>query len=185
MSLLKKKKKCDDLRQYNLMYGVTDFSELEQFNMYESGYQFLKVIQIPKFIEELAKQMENQDIMAEKVYLANKKNEQAMIDINQVIDKQRKTWEDLTGEVEKYYSKLSSEEVDKGLSIIRAEDKAEKNPNYRISNYMNQSLDKENLSLKEKISLINKNDLAGVGSWVLGMESEGFWEFLNNELITK
>ena len=45
-------------------------------------------------IEELAKQMENQDIMAEKVYLANKKNEQAMIDINQVIDRQRKTWKE-------------------------------------------------------------------------------------------
>ena len=55
MALFSNLKKCDDLRQYNLMYGVTDFSELEQFNMYESGYQFLKVIQIPKFIEELAK----------------------------------------------------------------------------------------------------------------------------------
>ena len=68
-----------------------------------------------------------------------------MIDINQIIDKQRNTWKDLTGEVEKYYSKLSSEEVDKGLSIIRAEDKAEKNPNYRISNYMTKSLNEENL----------------------------------------
>ena len=55
MALFSNLKKCDDLKQYNLMYGVTDFSELEQFNMYESGYQFLKVIQIPKFIEELAK----------------------------------------------------------------------------------------------------------------------------------
>ena len=30
MALFSNLKKCDDLRQYNLMYGVTDFSELEQ-----------------------------------------------------------------------------------------------------------------------------------------------------------
>lgn len=54
MALFENLKSCDDLRQYNLMYGVTDFSELEQFNMYESGYSFLKVIQIPKFLEDIA-----------------------------------------------------------------------------------------------------------------------------------
>ena len=127
----------------------------DNFSDTNTGEKTVKVVKKQKAsIEELAKQMENQDIMAEKVYLANKKNEKAMIDINQVIDKQRNTWKDLTGEVEKYYSKLSSEEVDKGLSIVRAEDKAEKNPNYRISNYMTKSLNEENLSLKEKISLL-------------------------------
>ena len=88
----------------------------DNFNNNTSNENSIKIVKKQKAsIEELAKQMENQDIMAEKIYLANKKNEQAMIDINQVIDRQRKTWKDLTGEVEKYYSKLSSEEVDKGL----------------------------------------------------------------------
>lgn len=37
-------------------------------------------------------------------------------------------------------------------------------------------------SLKAKISLIKKYDLAGVGSWEKGMENDGFWGFLKNEL---
>ncbi len=40
-------------------------------------------------------------------------------------------------------------------------------------------------SLKEKLSLITQNNLAGVASWQKGMEYEGFWEFLNNEINKK
>lgn len=147
----------DSIKDMKELINILDNGKdsINNFNNNTSGENTVKIVKKQKMsIEELAKQMENQDIMAEKVYLANKKNEKAMIDINQVIDRQRNTWKDLTGEVEKYYSKLSSEEVDKGLAIIRAEDKAEKNPNYRISTYMTKSLDAENLSLKEKISLL-------------------------------
>lgn len=45
----------DDLTRYTLMRGVTDFGKLEQFNLYESGYSFLIVTRIPKFLQELAK----------------------------------------------------------------------------------------------------------------------------------
>ena len=43
-----------DLRQYNLMTGVTDYGNLVQFNMYESGYAALFCVKIPKFLEKLA-----------------------------------------------------------------------------------------------------------------------------------
>ena len=37
-------------------------------------------------------------------------------------------------------------------------------------------------SLQAKISLITKNNLAGVGSWEKGMETDNFWNFLNQEI---
>lgn len=37
-------------------------------------------------------------------------------------------------------------------------------------------------SLKEKVSLITKNNLAGVGSWQKGMETEEVWKMLKTEL---
>ena len=37
-------------------------------------------------------------------------------------------------------------------------------------------------SLKEKISLINKYKLGGVAAWELGMESDGVWQMINQEL---
>ena len=43
-----------NLTEYKLMRGVTDFGNLHQFNMYETGYSFLVVCQIPKFMEMLA-----------------------------------------------------------------------------------------------------------------------------------
>lgn len=47
-------KKPRDLTQYNLMTGVTDFGNLVQFNMYETGYAALICIKIPKYMEKLA-----------------------------------------------------------------------------------------------------------------------------------
>ena len=49
-------KEPTDLTSYNLMYGTTDFGDLKQFNMYESGYAALFVVKIPKYMEELGKQ---------------------------------------------------------------------------------------------------------------------------------
>ena len=37
-------------------------------------------------------------------------------------------------------------------------------------------------SLKEKVSLITENNLAGVGSWQKGMESDEVWKMLKQEL---
>lgn len=48
-----------NLLQYKLMRGVTDFGQLEQFNMYESGYGFLFVLSGPEFCEKLAQQNQN------------------------------------------------------------------------------------------------------------------------------
>lgn len=42
-----------NLLEYNLMRGVTDFSQLEQFDLYEKGYPWLVVISIPDFMREL------------------------------------------------------------------------------------------------------------------------------------
>lgn len=41
-----------DLTQYNAFRGVTDFTQIGQFNQYESGYQALAVLGSPKFITE-------------------------------------------------------------------------------------------------------------------------------------
>lgn len=45
-----------NLTQYNAFRGVTDFTQIGQFNQFEKGYSFLSVIAMPKFIEVLAKQ---------------------------------------------------------------------------------------------------------------------------------
>lgn len=43
-----------EILQYNLMRGVTDFSNLEQYDLYEKGYPFLVVVHIPDFLSDLA-----------------------------------------------------------------------------------------------------------------------------------
>lgn len=42
-----------DVTKYVLFRGVTDFTNLVQFNNFESGYSFLIVLSIPKFLEKL------------------------------------------------------------------------------------------------------------------------------------
>ena len=42
-----------ELLKYNLMRGVTDFSNLEQYDLYEKGYPFLCVLSIPQFLSDL------------------------------------------------------------------------------------------------------------------------------------
>ena len=43
-----------DITAYTLMRGVTDFSNLTQFNNFESGYSFLICLAIPVFLQNLA-----------------------------------------------------------------------------------------------------------------------------------
>lgn len=40
--------------EYTLMKGVTDFSNLKQFDVFESGYSFITVVAVPKFMDVLA-----------------------------------------------------------------------------------------------------------------------------------
>lgn len=42
-----------DLTMYNAFRGVTDFTNINQFSQYESGYQALFVLQMPWFMEQL------------------------------------------------------------------------------------------------------------------------------------
>ena len=42
-----------NLTQYKAFRGVTDFSQIGQFNQYETGYQFLFVLDIPNFMKKL------------------------------------------------------------------------------------------------------------------------------------
>lgn len=46
--------KPKDLRNYTLMRGSPDFAKVEMWNEFESGYAYLVVVQIPKFLEMLA-----------------------------------------------------------------------------------------------------------------------------------
>ena len=50
-----------DVSKYTLMRGVTDYSDLYQFNSFESGYSFLIVLEIPRFLELLASANEEYD----------------------------------------------------------------------------------------------------------------------------
>lgn len=45
-----------NLTQYTALRGVVDFSQIGQFDQFETGYSFLSVIKIPRFLEVLAEQ---------------------------------------------------------------------------------------------------------------------------------
>lgn len=47
-------KKPKDVTNKNLMYGVPDYSDVGQFDQFEKGYSFLKVVQIAPWLETLA-----------------------------------------------------------------------------------------------------------------------------------
>ena len=44
-----------EVTSFTLMRGVTDFSNLQQYDLFETGYSFLVCLQIPKFLEEAKK----------------------------------------------------------------------------------------------------------------------------------
>lgn len=43
-----------DLTKYTLFRGTTDFTQLQQFELFESGYPYLVLVSIPKFIQRMA-----------------------------------------------------------------------------------------------------------------------------------
>ena len=47
-----------DLTSYALFRGVTDWADLTQFNQFETGYSFLVVLSIPKFMKLLSEKNE-------------------------------------------------------------------------------------------------------------------------------
>lgn len=44
-----------NLSQYTAFRGIIDFTQIGQFDQFETGYSFLSVIQMPRFMTELAK----------------------------------------------------------------------------------------------------------------------------------
>ena len=52
-----------NLTQYTAFRGVTDFSQIGQFDQYESGYHFLSVIQMPPFMTKLGEVDTNSQAM--------------------------------------------------------------------------------------------------------------------------
>ena len=53
---------------------------------------------------------------------------------------------------------------------------------YQDGQYTKKIWIEDEKSLKEKISLIKNNNLAGVASWEKGMETDNFWTFLKESL---
>ena len=45
-----------NLTQYNAFRGVVDYTQIGQFAQFESGYSFLSVIQMPRFMVVLGEQ---------------------------------------------------------------------------------------------------------------------------------
>lgn len=56
MPMFENLKQPRNLTQYTLMRGTTDFGNLNQYNLYESGYPYLVVVSVPKFLDTLAAQ---------------------------------------------------------------------------------------------------------------------------------
>lgn len=46
-------KKPRDITAYTLFRGTTDFTQLQQFDLYESGYPYLVVVSIPEFLKKM------------------------------------------------------------------------------------------------------------------------------------
>lgn len=57
-------KSARDITKYTLFRGTTDWTQLEQFDMYESGYNYLVMISMPKFIRDMAEQDPEVDKLA-------------------------------------------------------------------------------------------------------------------------
>lgn len=55
--------KPKNLTMYSAFRGVTDFTQIGQFNQFETGYSFLSVIAMPKFIEKLAEESDEIQIL--------------------------------------------------------------------------------------------------------------------------
>lgn len=47
-------KSARDVTKYTLFRGTTDWTQLQQFDMYESGYPYLIMVSMPRFIETMA-----------------------------------------------------------------------------------------------------------------------------------
>ena len=43
-----------DVTAYTLFRGTTDFTQLQQFDLYESGYPYLIVVSVPEFLKKMA-----------------------------------------------------------------------------------------------------------------------------------
>ena len=52
--MFKDLKKPKNLLQYRMFKGITDFGNATQFDLFETGYSFLVVCKVPRFIEKLA-----------------------------------------------------------------------------------------------------------------------------------
>ena len=52
-----------NLTQYTAFRGVTDFTQIAQFNPFETGYSFLSVISMPRFIDQLARESDDVKVL--------------------------------------------------------------------------------------------------------------------------
>lgn len=52
-----------DITKYTLMRGVTDFGNMAQFNMFEGGHPLLILVSTPKFLEKLAQNDSNFNVL--------------------------------------------------------------------------------------------------------------------------
>lgn len=93
--------------------------------------------------------------------------------------------EDSSGEVTKK-SAVSIKSIDKvlptGLDKQWKDDVRQYYVEYQDEGSTKKMWIEDEKSLKEKISLIKENNLAGVGSWAKDMEYDGFWDFLKEQM---
>ena len=67
--------KPKSISEYTSFRGVTDFSQIGKFNQYETGYQFLSVLQMPEFMNILADKMPNSVGVAHQAFKYMLENE--------------------------------------------------------------------------------------------------------------
>ena len=68
--MFKNVKVSKSLTNYDLYRGITDFGNLEQFNVFESGHSFLSILEIPRFLTKLkSKDSTYSDIIENAVHI--------------------------------------------------------------------------------------------------------------------
>lgn len=123
----------------------------------------------------LKKFLQTEEIESEKIILA--------------IPLYTRLWtEDSSGKIVKQ-SSVSIKSIDKVIPNDAErqwnEDLKQYYVEYQEDGYTKKMWIEDETSLKEKISLITKNNLGGVGSWEMGMQTDNFWTFLKDEIFYK
>lgn len=153
-----------DVADYIVFMAYDEYGASSNKSGSTAGYDWVNL--------SLKKFLETEDIDSNKIILA--------------IPLYARLWtEDNSGKVVKQ-SAVSMKRIDNVIpntvDRIWKDDVKQYYVEYEEGEYTKKMWIEDERSLKEKISLINNNNLAGVASWAKDMETDNFWTFLSKTL---